>query len=201
MRMIDLLMVMWFNLSAQDDYISYTFDYLEKEYKIKYTENKSNVDFFIETESYDNIVDHVGFKITAEYGRNDFIEFLKKAKEKYKEWILTAQENDVRELEKPMELDGKTQYFQTYFLYGDEWHFTRKTKARPVFKVIDNEDTDYVLMILFRDLVSKSNQYIKCSSMALMFNSVEEIDYLIDNLHIRAFQEFKKQPSKEDLFK
>ena len=126
------------------------------------------------------------------------------AKEKYVEWVATAESNNVKDLKyKQMKLDDKFKNINGCFLRYKDWEFDWSVKPIPSFSVITiSEKTDYVFMLTFGKMTSSSNQYIDCDNSAIILSCAEDFDQLISALDIDKINNtLNNTDKKEDLFK
>ena len=129
----------------------------------------------------------------------DFLNALAEAKIKYEEWLKTAKENNVKELDKTMTIKSKV---GGYFLYGSDWNFQFLVNLKFDFKILESKgETKYLLLVRTGELQSSSNQFMKVDGFVLVFSSSKEIDDFTTIISPEKITEFLNKPKNEDLFK
>ena len=185
---------------SQTDYTNYEMSYFEKKniYKIQVSEDKQALDrVWIDAFSMDGTSKEGSLIIDAKK-LEGFKEYLNFAKAKYLEWEKTAKENNVKELDKEIEFDGKRQFYSAAFSYG-KWHFDYSVPLKYRFKIVDGK---YLLIISTGELNSSSNQFIDSDGIVIVFSNENEIQEFIDKLNVAKMEEiFKNNTKKDDLFK
>lgn len=128
----------------------------------------------------------------------DFIEAIKSAEAKYKEWSVTAKENNVRDFEKFFDI--KLPRLIAFFYYGSSARGTKKRIFKPKFKVTD--DGTCLLCIDSGTLICGNNKFIKYDGFLFAFNSVDEIEEFIKALDTtRVMDRDIKNKENNALFK
>ena len=109
-----------FNLLAQEKFSEYENSYIGETFEIQLSAKQNeNYTLYIDAMSLDKLHAKGGIRI-EEKNHLEFVEALSQAKIKYNEWVATAKENGVKELDKTMTIKSKA---GGYFLYGSEWNF------------------------------------------------------------------------------
>lgn len=121
-----------------------------------------------------------------------FVEFLKNANSKFKEWDKVAKENDVKELRK----DYDEIRFPGFFRYV-KWKFGLAT-LKAVFRIKEGKTSGYIYIPSFE---SSSNQFIKSKGHLFYVNDelVSEMENYLSKEKIDKF--IKEKSNKADLFK
>lgn len=195
---IAFLFLIGFKCFAQDKFTTYDNAYFEKTFDIQIS-TKDKVDFtlWIDAHSFDKLHKEGGIEVSKKQYDN-FLNALKESKLKYVEWIKTAKENNVKELDKEMTVKCK---FDCYFEYGD-WNFQRNVTPNFRFKILPKEnDILYLLIMSTGELQSSSNQFMKVDGFALVFSSESEIDDFINVISLQKINDFLNKPKAENLFK
>ncbi len=181
-------------IKAQEKFTTYDNTYAEKSFEIQISEK----DVLIEVMSLDGMHKEGGI-FFAQKNLQDFLKALTEAKLKYEEWIKTAKENNVKELDKTMAIKSKV---GGYFLYGNKWNFQHSVYLKFDFKIAEsNNETNYLLIIRTGELQSSSNEFIKVDGFALVFSSPKEIEDLTTAISKEKITEFLNKPKKDALFK
>lgn len=180
---------------SQMDYSSYEMDYFKKfgkEYKIVFSEKKGNVDrIFIDGQSIDQTYSNAFIAIDVKQ-MNKFLEYINFLKSKYVEWSKTATDNNVLNLDKPIDAVLKDRYI---FGFGySDWNFDHSVNLKANFKIVDG---DCFLVINSGELHSSKNSYISCDGMVIVFSNVEEIDNFVSILNIDNMTSFLDEKSEK----
>ena len=183
---------------AQEKFTTYDNTYSGKTYEIQISaKDKDKFTLYIDAMSLDRLHDKGGITV-KEKQHQDFLNAIAAAKIKYEEWIKTAKENNVKELDKSMNIKSKV---GGYFLYGD-WNFQYLVNLTFDFKILESEDElKYLLIIRTGKLKSSSNQFMKVDGFVLVFSSVNEIDTFTNEISTQKINNFINKPKAKDLFK
>lgn len=195
---IAFLFLIGFKCFAQDKFTTYDNTYIGKTYDIQIS-TKDKVDFslWIDAMSLDKLHKEGGIEVTKKQYDN-FLNALTESKLKYVEWIKTAKENNVKELNKEMAIKCKV---DCYFEYGD-WNFQYNVIPNFRFKILpQDDDIKYLLIMSTRELQSFSNQFMKVDGFALVFSSESEINDFINVISLQKINDFLNKPKAENLFK
>lgn len=194
---ITLIMCSLVNVSifSQEKYTIYNNIYSNSNYEIQISSKDSTqYTLYIDMLSLDELSNSGGILINnSTYDK--FISVLSEAQIKYNEWVKTAIENNVTELDKLMPITSKATCF---FSYGSEWNFHFLIELHYSFKIIDNKK---LLIIRTGGLTSYSNKFIKHKGFVLVFSSTSEITDFLKVLSKDKIIEYISKPKKEDLFK
>jgi len=156
---------------------------------------KNGISFYIEAPSMDRSKVSL---IVRESELNDFKASIDSAKSTYAKWKKTAEENNVSDIDKEIDIDKVK--IECAFHYGD-WNFDFSVQVIARFKVLDNGECLLIIQNK-RKLQSSSNQYIDADGFLIVFNSESEIDSFLNSLSLeKAKKHFENKNSKEDLFK
>lgn len=193
-----LLTLTVFEIYAQEKFTTYDNTYGGKTYEIKITsKDKDKFTLYIDAMSLDEIHD-VGGIMVIEKQHQDFLNAIAEAKLKYEEWVKTAIENNVKELDKSMIIKSKV---GAYFQYGD-WNFQFLVNLKFDFKILESKgELKYLLIIRTGKLQSSSNQFKKVDGFVLVFSSIKEIDEFTTAISAEKITEFINKPKKDALFK
>lgn len=187
----------YFNSQVQVTTYKTTYWPQKNEYKIEISDKNGELDrVWIETPTLDRLGSE-GYLMIDEKKVPDFIEMLKFCKVKYDEWGKTAKENNVTELNKPIELEKR---FNTpaAFKYG-KWQFDYSNVLSPKFLISEGK---HLLILTTGEMQSSSNQFMKNDGIALVFSDSQEIQDFIDKFDVEKFKNFLKSNSQKDnLFK
>lgn len=206
MKNLKLMMVMLFALVmtsvsyAQDVIDTYEMSYFESKptYNISASEvEDGKTSFYIYAASADRYSDAVALIIKSEQ-----LEKLKSvidsAKVTYENWVKTAKENNVTELDKEISIDKVT--FKCGF-FTSSWHFDYSVQLTSRFKILSSGECVLILENKSK-LVSGSNKYIDSDGFFMVFTSSDEIDSFLSKLTLESVNaHYEKKSSKEDLFK
>lgn len=200
MKSLKLTMVMLFisitTMSVGQEKInSYDLSYFkEPTNSISVSESEEGIDFYIEVPSRDR--SEVSL-IVREKSLDKFKSVINDAKLTYAKWKKTAEENDVSDLDKEIDIDKMN--IECAFHYGG-WNFDFSVNLKARFKILNGK-----YMLIFQNkykLESSSNEYIDADGFLLAFSSEEEIDNFLKSLSLDdAKNYFNKKTSQEDLFK
>jgi hypothetical protein len=197
-QLIFILLLISFNAYSQENFSTYRNEYTKATYNIQIAKNKDNTfRLYIDSWSVDKSSTKGGI-IIDEKDYNNFVNYLIKSKDKYKEWTETAKSNNVKELDKIMNYKC---HANSYFMYGKEWQFAFDIQLKSHFMVLEVVDVKYLLLIKTGQLVSSSNQFMKVSDFMIVFENTDEIDKFLNAIQLSKIKEFMLQPDKKDLFK
>ncbi len=194
-----LIIVTTLQIKAQEKFATYDNTYAEKSYEIQISsKEQEKFTLYIDAMSLDKIHNKGGITIDQK-NYPEFMNALAEAKLKYEEWVKTAKENNVKELNKAMTIKSKS---GGYFAYGSKWNFQFLVNLKFDFKILEsNAETKYLLLIRTGELQSSSNQYMKVDGFVLVFSSSKEIDGFTSVISTEKITEFLNKPKKEALFK
>jgi hypothetical protein len=199
-----LLTITFFTLIAlesnsQEKFTSYDNSYSGKSYEIQIsTEDIEKYSLYINAMSLDRTHSQGGITIDQKQYQ-DFLNAIAEAKTKYEEWVKTAKENNVKELNKAMTFKSKA---GGYFLYGNKWNFQFSVNLKFDFTILEsNGEIKYLLLINTGELQSSSNQFMKVDGFVLVFSSTKEMDEFTNAISIEKITEFVNKPKKDALFK
>jgi len=180
---------------AQEKFTTYDNSYFGKTYDIKLSLEQE--DLYIAAMPLDELYDKGGIRIKKNQ-HQDFLNAIAAAKTKYKEWVKTAKENNVREFNKSMNIKSEV---GGYFLYGSEWKFQLSVILTFEFQISENEgELTYLLIIRTGELKSSSNEHLKVDGFLLVFSSVNEIDTFTNKISRQKINAFIAKPKEKDLF-
>jgi hypothetical protein len=196
-----IITILFFALSiqgkAQDKFTTYDNTYSGKTYEIQISA-KEKFSLYIDAMSLDKLHDKGGITIDQKQ-HQDFLNAIAEAKLKYEEWVKTAKENNVKELDKTMTIKSKA---GGYFLYGSKWNFQFLVNLVYDFKILEiNGEIKYLLLIRTGELQSSGNQFMKVDGFVLVFSSTKEIDDFAKSISTEKITEFLNKPPKTELFK
>lgn len=182
---------------SQEKFTTYENTFEEKSYEIKISDDEKFI-IYIDAMSLDKLHDKGG--IFIEQKRHEqFINALTEAKLKYVEWVKTAKENNVTELQKSMDINIRA---GGYFLYGSKWQFQLSVNLKFELLILENKGaTKYILLVKTGELKSSSNQYMDVDGFVLAFCSSKEIDNFINSISMDKITNFLSKPKTKDLFK
>lgn len=186
-------------VKAQEKFDTYEISFIKKTYPILISvSDKDDYSLYIHAFSLDKISEDGGISIKrGKY--QDFVNALTEAKGKYEEWVKTAKENNIKELDKLMNISSVV---DGYFMYGENWKFQFGVFLKFEFKIREFDGiVQHLLLVKTGELQSSSNEYIKMDGVALVFMSAKEIDDFLAKISIDKIIEFQNKPKKEDLFK
>lgn len=187
-----------FSSQAQENFSSYENSYIGKFYPIQIaSKDKEKFTLYIEAMSLDASHDKGGIMINEKQYQG-FIDVINDAKVKYEEWIKTAKENNVNQLDKQMPFKSRA---DAYFLYGTKWNFQFDFNLTYEFRIMENKgEIKYLMLVKTGELQSSSNQFMKVRGVTLVFTSIKEIDAFISLIAKDKIEEFINKPKKEALF-
>lgn len=187
------------NVKAQEKFSTYENSFVQKTYPIQISvKEKDDFVLYVDAFSLDKIHSDGGITIKSNKYQ-DFLNALTEAKGKYEEWVKTAKENNIKELDKSMTISSVV---DGYFLYGTKWNFQFGVFLKFDFRVreIDGK-VQHILLVKTGELQSSSNQFMTVNGFALIFTSTQEIDDFLSKISMDKIKEFQNKPKKEDLFK
>jgi hypothetical protein len=202
LMMIALMMcstLISFEGHSQEKFTTYNNKYGGNEtYNIQISsKDKDKFTLYIDAMSLDRLHSKGGMMID-EKQHQEFLNAISESKIKYEEWVKTAKENNIKELDKSMTVKSKV---SGYFLYGD-WNFQYVVNLTFDFKVLESKgELKYLLIIRTGELQSSSNQFMKVDGFVLVFSSVNEIDNFTNEISTQKINEFINKPKSKDLFK
>lgn len=183
---------------SQSDYDTYEISSGEhrEEFKIKISENKGAVDeVYIFSRSADNIYSNSVLIIKSK-DLATFVDYLKFVNSKFREWTITAEDNDVKDLTKKIEADLRDYYMVAFG--NNDWHFDRRVKIKSAFSITDREP---LLYIYSGKVYSSNNSYIDSDGIFIPFSNPEDLDALIQKLDLSKMMEsLNNKSDKESLF-
>jgi hypothetical protein len=194
-----ILLFLFFNIcNSQNKLGSYTSPFFDK-YDVEITEpnKKGNYDFLIYAHSTDNIVSNVALRVSNKK-ITSFIDYLITLKQNHIEWKKKAEDNDIKDIEKDIDIKSKDYYYAS-FLYSS-WYKSHGFFLKPVFKSLPG--LGYVTVLYSNKLKATENQFVNSKGLMFVFNTEEQFDELIavfseDNIK----NYFAEKKRKEDLFK
>lgn len=195
---ISFLLLIGQSINAQEKFTTYDNSYAAKTYDIQIsTKESGGYKLYIDAMSMDKLNKEGGIMV-KENQLPDFITALNEAKAKYEEWVKTAKENNVKDLDKRMTIKSKV---GGYFLYGD-WNFQFVVYLDFDFKIIESKgETKYMLIVRTGELQSSSNQFMKVDGFVLVFQDSKEIDAFTAAISPQKVADFMNKPKAKDLFK
>ena len=180
---------------GQEKYTTYDNLYIEKTYEVSIShKDNGKYTLYVDMTSVDKLSKIGGVMIT-EKEHELFLSTLNEAKVKYTEWINTAKENNVTDLNKLMAYTVKVGGF---FLYGSKWNFQFFVNLTFAFITVDGKN---LLIVSTGKLTSSSNQYMTHDGFVFIFQNEKEIDDFINILSVDKVKEFMNKPKLTDLFK
>ncbi len=187
------------NSKAQEKFTSYDNTYGGKTFEIQISsKDKEKFSLYIDAMSLDRTHEKGGITIDQKQ-HQDFLNAIAEAKTKYEEWVKTAKENNVKELDKTLTVKSKA---GGYFLYGSKWNFQFLVNLKFDFKILESKgEIKYLLLIRTGELQSSSNQFMKVDGFVLVFSSTKEIDEFTTAISTEKITEFINKPKKDALFK
>lgn len=188
-----------FTSSAQEKLSSYDNTYSKKTYEILISsKEKEKFTLYVDAMSLDKLHNDGGFMIDQKYHAN-FLSALQEASVKYEEWVKTAKENNVKDLDKTMTIKSKC---ASYFKYGSDWNFQFLVNLTFDFRVLESGgETKHLLIVRTGELQSSSNQFMKVDGFVLVFSSIDEINEFTAAISLDKISEFVNKPKSEELFK
>jgi len=195
MMILMMCSVMTIVTFGQEKYTSYDNVYIGSKYDVQISSKDSTkYTLYVDMMSLDKLSKSGGVMID-EKAHEKFTTTLLEAQVKYEEWIKTANENNVTELDKTMTLKTKV---SGYFLYGSKWNFQFVVNLTFDFKIIDGKN---LLIVRTGKMTSSSNQFMTHDGFVFVFSSTEEITEFLDVLYKDKITEFITKPKAVDLFK
>jgi len=137
----------------------------------------------------------ISFK--GEKSRMEFLSFVNRTYEKFKEWKVTAEENKVTDLNK--DIESASLGDNVAFYYGASWKFSfGKNPVRAIMNVNESSKVSYYLY--FGKVTASDNQYMKSDSQLFVMedSDIESLNNVLSTEVINKF--IKAQTSAEDLF-
>lgn len=195
-KMITITLIMCLSGMSfgQEKYTTYDNLYDGKIYEIQMSfKDTAKYDLYIDMMSLDNLSKFGGI-IINEKQHLSLLLTLNDVKLKYNEWVKTAIDNNVTELNKTMSYNTKV---GAYFQYGREWQFQFIVNLTFDFKIIDGQN---LLIARTGKLTSSSNQYMTHDGFVFIFQNDGEINDFINVISIDKVQDFIKKPKATDLF-
>lgn len=193
-----LVVLIGFSSQAQENFSSYENSYIGKFYPIQIaSKDKEKFTLYIDAMSLDASHEKGGIMINEKQYQG-FIDVINDAKVKYEEWIKTAKENNVNQLDKQMPFKSRA---DAYFLYGTKWNFQFDFNLTFDFRIMENKgEIKYLLLVKTGELQSSSNQFMKVRGVTLVFTSIKEIDTFISQINKEKIDLYVNKPKKEALF-
>lgn len=189
-----LLLILFYSLSinAQMKLGDYNLRISGKTYDINLTQKKF---IMIDVPSSDQLSKEIYFKLSFSKAKG-FIERMTEAKNKFAEWKLTSEKNNVKDFHKKLNINMGS--FDMVFNYG---HYYSVNNVDLEAEMLINEYGTYLLINNKRRLVAEDNQFIKTDGFLLTFSNVEEIQKFIDAISISKAEEmFKNNRDSDKLF-
>tara|TARA_R110000803_G_scaffold209830_1_gene280152 strand:+ start:291 stop:899 length:609 start_codon:yes stop_codon:yes gene_type:complete len=179
-----------------------TYEVLGKELSVQATnpDEKGSYDLYVDGYSLDTSHETAGLLIR--YKKiDDFKLSLEKAAQKYAEWVLVAKENNIKELDKVIEVSSPK--VTGYFLYYKEWKFDYLVNLKYRFLISENNGVaEYGMIITTGEMESSDNEFMTLDNVAYPFYSIDEINNFISLLDKQlVLDKFNSKDNKEDLFK
>lgn len=200
LRVLGLVLGVLFGFAshAQEDFSSYENLYIGESYPIQIaSKDKEKFTLYINAMSLDASHKKGGIMINEKQYQG-FLDVINDAKIKYEEWVKTAKDNNVIELDKQMPFKSKA---DAYFLYGSKWNFQFNFNLTFDFKILEVKgETKYLLLVKTEELQSSSNQFMKVKGVTLVFTSIKEIDDFVSLISKDKIDLFVNKPKKEALF-
>lgn len=191
--MMALMMCFTMVSFGQEKYSSYDQTYGSENFEIAISGDSTNFKIYVNAYSLDRSIKNGGVILDTKT-LEGFTQMLKNAKGKYIEWVDIAKQNKITEMSKPMEYKTKCKGF---FSYGT-WQFDYSVTLTSRFKILETKN---LLLLDTQEMVSETNQFMKCDGFAFIFSDVKEIDNLLLLLSKEELKKFFEKPKKEDLFK
>lgn len=205
MRTAILILLIGFNYTllctAQTKYATYESSYAERVYNIEVaSKGNGKYTLYIQAYSLDRLISEGGLHINQNQ-LTGFIDNLKQAKAKYLEWLQTAKDNNVTELNKEVSLTKER--IGAYFYYGSKWKFDYFVSPSFIVLFMNTEGRGqwHLLTVKTGILQDATNQYIDCDGFTLLFSSINEIDAFIETISPEKINAFLSAPKTTDLFK
>jgi hypothetical protein len=187
--------------NAQEIYSRYTSSFINESFDLGLFKNSdSKYSLYVFGYTTERIKEKCGvFFDNKEH--ESFLKTLKDAKQKYIEWKNIAKINDVKDVNKPMEI--KSFCNGGFFYYGGKVQLKLSFNVEYYFVVITTEGrpSNYLLILQTGEMKSVSNEFIKSSGANIIFSSEEEIESFINNISLEKINGLLAKPDKKDLFK
>lgn len=176
---------------GQEEIGTYHSNYFNRDCYVEYSEESSEyyIQIFGETKTT-----HCCFIVKD---IDNFRTSLSAAKDKYAEWVNVAKENNVKTMDKYMDIKFSKGIFAWY---GRKWHLNFYAVPQPRFFITSDGDC---LFLLFsgKEFTASDNRYIT-EKAYWVFSSVSEIEELLNLISQETLQKFLDNKSaKDDLFK
>lgn len=176
---------------GQEKIGTYHSNYFDKDFYVEYSEKTGN--YYIQIAG-ETATKHCCFIVKD---IDNFRTSLSDAKDKYAEWIKVAKENNVKTMDKDMDIKFSK---GTFAWCGREWYFNFYAVPKPRFLITSTGD---YLFLLFsgKEFSASDNQYIT-EKAYWAFSSVSEIEELLNLISQETLQRFlDSKAAKDDLFK
>lgn len=158
---------------------SYTSSSFNKEFDIDLTLIKKNR-FAVDIHIASDRVDGVTFIRIEDKNIKEFVTKLEETKKIYSEWRAIAEDNEVEELSKAMDIKfPKTDIFWL----GTKWFYAEGQRLRPYFLISKEKYS----VFFCEKIAAKTNEFIK-ETIYWVFNDVDEIDEIINYLDYDKLQ-------------
>lgn len=176
---------------AQEKIGTYHSNYFDKDFYVEYSEKSG--------EYYIQIVGETATKNCCFIVKDidNFRTSLSECKNKYAEWVNVAKENNVKTMDKKMDIKFSK---GTFAWFGREWYFNFYAVPQPRFLITSTGD---YLFLLFsgKEFSASDNQYIT-EQAYWCFSSVSEIEELENLISEETLKKFlDNKAAKDDLFK
>jgi hypothetical protein len=175
---------------AQQKLTEYESSYFGKSYAVNVAKSKEGkISFYIDLESMDK-TSKTGFVIIEEKDLESFLSSIQASKEMYAKWKKTAIDNNVTELSKEMNVPKFK--CSAGFSYG-KWQFDFSVLPSSSFKIINGK---YLTILHSGELQSSSNQFMKSSGIAIVFDDEKAFDSLIAAVNLTKAKELLDKKDK-----
>lgn len=192
--LIAFLVLSLYDVKAQEKISEYYSSYFDEVYDISATNDEGDLHLYIQVAG-ERQHDLVMFNITGVRKINEFSNALKLAKEKFVEWSSTAEENNVRNFDKDIDVVFPN---ITVCWYGLEWWFDFYVRLNPRFVVTESGKCVFVMS---GTVTASSNEYID-QEYYFALSSKSDFDELIRNIEVGNLMDyFNKQENIDTLFK
>lgn len=126
-----------------------------------------------------------------------FKEKINEAKNKYQDWKITAEKNNVKEFEKKITVDiGR---YDMVFNYGSDYFFAKNVELEAYMSV--NQSGVYFILKNKYDIVADANQFIKTEGFLLIFSEVDQISNFIKSIDlVKGENMYKENRNSNKLF-
>ncbi len=202
LKIVTAVVILLFStkIKAQEKFNTYENSFVKKTFQISISgTDTTKFSLYIDAFSFDKINSDGGGITIKESHYQNFTDAILEAKGKYEEWVKTAIENNVKELDKEMNISS---IVDGYFLYGRKWNFQFGVFLKFQFRVREiGGKIEHILLVKTGELQSSSNRFMKVDGFALIFSSAKEIDDFLTKISMSKIKEFQNKPKKEDLFK